>query len=165
VHQKRRFVVCFPLDVPIVHSSMLADTTDGELLMCGGFSLGETVHFESLKFIANCFSNLSLSPKGSDSGAIFMGMTCSGSLSLRAVIENFTNEFYMVSSREESFDLPIYRRHGTVAPPAPIATTPWPKDTPASQTMMMVPLQTLTPWSDTGLPPERWHASREGQRV
>jgi hypothetical protein len=62
----------------MVHSSMLAVTTDGECLACGGLSLGETVHFRSLEFIADCFDSLSLSPKRNNSGAVFVGTTCNG---------------------------------------------------------------------------------------
>jgi hypothetical protein len=46
----------------MVQTSMLIITTDGERLMCDGFSLGETVLFGSLEFIADCFGGLSLSP-------------------------------------------------------------------------------------------------------
>jgi hypothetical protein len=123
------------MDVPMVHSSMLAVTTDGEYLMYGGFSLGETVCFECLKFIVNCFSSLSLSPKGSDSGAIFMETTHSGSLMLWAMIEDSTNEFYMASSGEGSSGLPASQRRSMEAPIVPTATTPWRKDTPTTQTM------------------------------
>jgi hypothetical protein len=61
VHQEEGFVTCFPLDVLMVHSSMLIVATDGERLTCGGFSLGEIVRFGSLKFIADCFGGLTLS--------------------------------------------------------------------------------------------------------
>jgi hypothetical protein len=57
----------------MVHSLVLAIATDSECLMCGDFSLSETIHFGSLEFIADCFGGLRLSPKGSDSGIIFMG--------------------------------------------------------------------------------------------
>jgi hypothetical protein len=57
---------------------MLVVSTEGELLTCGGFSLGETIHFGSLEFIADYFTHLSLPSKGSDSGAVFMGTTRSG---------------------------------------------------------------------------------------
>jgi hypothetical protein len=75
VRQEGRFVACFSLNVLIVHSSSLTVTTDGEYLTYGGFSLGEIVHFGSLEFITDYFNSLSLSPKGSDPGAIFVGMT------------------------------------------------------------------------------------------
>jgi hypothetical protein len=62
----------------MVHSSVLAFSTDGERLMCGGFSLAETVHFGSLEFITDCFGNQSLSHGRNDSRAAFMGSTRSG---------------------------------------------------------------------------------------
>jgi hypothetical protein len=43
---------------------MLAITTDGERLTCGGFSLGETVCFGSLKFIADYFGSLRVPSRG-----------------------------------------------------------------------------------------------------
>jgi hypothetical protein len=48
----------------MVHSSMLIITADEECLTCGGFSLGETIHFGSLEFITNYFGSLSLSARG-----------------------------------------------------------------------------------------------------
>jgi hypothetical protein len=62
----------------MVHSSMLAITTNGEHLTCSGFSLCKTVHFGSLDFIADYFGYLSLSPKESKSGATFMGQLATG---------------------------------------------------------------------------------------
>jgi hypothetical protein len=79
--------VYFPLDVPMVHLSTLAIATDGEHLTCGGFSLSEIVRFGSLEFITDYFGSLSISPKGSDSRAVFMGMTRSGSPSLRIILK------------------------------------------------------------------------------
>jgi hypothetical protein len=58
----------------MVHSSTLTVTTNGEHLTCGGFSLGETVHFGSSEFIVDCFSSLSLSQRGNKSGIVFMAM-------------------------------------------------------------------------------------------
>jgi hypothetical protein len=91
----------------MVHSSTPAVATNRERLMCSGFSLGETVHFESLEFMADCFNALSLSPKGSGLGTVFVGSTYNRSPSLRAMIEDFTEEFYIASSREGGSSLPF----------------------------------------------------------
>jgi hypothetical protein len=107
----------------MVHSLVLAIATDSECLMCGDFSLSETIHFGSLEFIADCFGGLRLSPKGSDSGIIFMGATYSGSPSLRAMIEDSIEELYTASSGEGGSGLPFSLRHGKGTPPAPVATT------------------------------------------
>jgi hypothetical protein len=45
----------FLLDVLMVPSSAFAVAADGERLSCGGFSLGETIRFESLEFITDRF--------------------------------------------------------------------------------------------------------------
>jgi hypothetical protein len=111
-------------DVIIFHSSELTVVNDGECLTCGSFSLSESVCFGSPEFIADCIGGMGLSPKGSDPGSIFAGTTHSGSLSLWAMIRDFTDEFYTASSREGSNDLLTSRRHSTVALSAPIATTP-----------------------------------------
>jgi hypothetical protein len=37
----------------MVPSSMITITTDGERLMCGGFTLGKTVYLGSIEFIAD----------------------------------------------------------------------------------------------------------------
>jgi hypothetical protein len=63
----------FSLDILMVPSSVLAVAANGEPLSCGGFSLGETIHFGSLKFITYRFGGLSLSPMGHRSDAIIMG--------------------------------------------------------------------------------------------
>jgi hypothetical protein len=133
----------FPLDVLTVHSSMFIIATDGECLTCGGFSLSVTISFGSLEFIADSFGSLSFSPKGSDSGAIFVGTTHYRLPSLHHMIEDSTDKSYTTSSEEESSDLPTSRRHSMGAPPAPIATTPWLEDALNTQTMMTVPPQTL----------------------
>jgi hypothetical protein len=83
----------------MVPSSVLAASADGEHLTCGGFSLYETVCFGSLESITDCFSDLRLSPRRKNSGVAFMGSTRSGSPSLRAMIKDSTEEFYMASSR------------------------------------------------------------------
>jgi hypothetical protein len=90
----------FPLYVLMAQSSALAVSIDCERLMCGGLALGETIHFGSLEFIADCFGGLSLSPKGSDPGAVSVGTTHSGSPSLLAMMEDSTEEFYSASNGE-----------------------------------------------------------------
>jgi hypothetical protein len=76
----------------MVHSSTLDITNDKEHVMCGGFSLSETIHFGSLEFVIGGFGVLILSPRGGgDLGAIFMGTTHSGSPSLQAMIEDYPN--------------------------------------------------------------------------
>jgi hypothetical protein len=106
--------LAFPMDIPMVHSSVLTVSVDGERLTCGGFYLGETIRFESLEFITDCFGGLSLSPKRNDSCATFMGSTHSGPPSpLRAMIENSTEEFYIALSGEGGFGFPSSRRHDT----------------------------------------------------
>jgi hypothetical protein len=62
--QEGGFAAYFPLDVLIVHSSTLTVAINGECPSCDDFSLGETVRFESLEFITDCFGFLSLSPRG-----------------------------------------------------------------------------------------------------
>jgi hypothetical protein len=124
----------FPLDVPMVLSSVITVATDGERQMCGGLSLGETVHLGNFKFIADYFGGLSLSPMKDDIGAAFMRSTHSGTPSSRwAMIEDTVEEFLMVSSRKGGFGLPSPRRHGTGALRAPVATTPWLKDITIAQ--------------------------------
>jgi hypothetical protein len=109
----------------MVPSSVIIVAADGEHLMCGGFSLGETVRLGNFEFIADYFGGLSLSPRRGDLGAAFMGSTCSRVSTLRrAMIGDSTRELLMKPSREGSFSLPSPRRRGMGASLAPITTTP-----------------------------------------
>jgi hypothetical protein len=73
---------------------MLAISADSECLTCGDSSLGKTVRFGSLDFIADCFGGVSLSPRWSDLGAAFMGSTHSRPpSSLWAMIGDSMEEF------------------------------------------------------------------------
>jgi hypothetical protein len=56
----------------MVPSSALTVTTSGERLLCGGFSIGETIRFRSLEFIADRFDRLSLSHMGNGLDAVVM---------------------------------------------------------------------------------------------
>jgi hypothetical protein len=129
----------------MVHSFALVISADGERLTCDGFSLIETVHFGSLEFITDCFDGLSLCPKGSNPGVVFVGTTHNGSSSLWAMIEDSTEEFYTASNGEGSSGIPVSWRHGTGASPAPVVTTPWMEDAPTTRAMTAVPLWTLAP--------------------
>jgi hypothetical protein len=150
----------------MVPSSAIIVVADGECLTCGGFSLCEIVCLGSFEFIINYFSGLSPSPKRGDSGAAFMGSTRSGTPSLlRAMIEDFIEKFLTASSREGGFSLPSPRRCGMVAPPAPITTTPWTENTPATQAMTTVSPWTTAPWSDTGLRFEQRHTHQGRQQA
>jgi hypothetical protein len=46
--------------------------------MCGGFSLGKTVHLVNFEFIADYFGGLSLFPRRGNEGTALMGSTRSG---------------------------------------------------------------------------------------
>jgi hypothetical protein len=46
----------------MIPSSAITDAADGKHLMCGGFSLGKTVHLGNIEFIVDYFNGLSLSP-------------------------------------------------------------------------------------------------------
>jgi hypothetical protein len=92
----------------MVPSSTLTVATDSEHLTCGGFSLSKTIHLGSFEFIADYFGGLSLSPRRSNSGAIFMGSTHSGSPSpWWAMIEKSTKEFHTTASEEGGSDSPL----------------------------------------------------------
>jgi hypothetical protein len=116
----------------MVHSFAFTVSTNNERLTCGGFFLGETVHFGSLEFITDCINDLSLSSRRNDSGAAFMGSPHSGPPTPPwTMIEESTEEFFMASSGEVGSSFPSSRRHDTEALSAPVATTPWLEDAPA----------------------------------
>jgi hypothetical protein len=148
----------FPLDISIVSSLAITVATNDECLTCSGFSVDETIRLGNFEFIADYFSVLSLSPRRGDSSAAFMGSTRSETPSLwRAMIEDSPEEFLTVPSEEGGFGLPSPRRSGTGAPHAPVTTTPWIENAPATQATTMVPSRTVAPRPDTGLPFEQCH--------
>jgi hypothetical protein len=99
--------VCFPFNVLMVHLTKLTIVVDGELQTGGGFTHGKTICFGSLELITNRFNSLSLSTKGNDSGAIFVGMAQSGSPSLHAILEDSVDEGDTTSSGGRSSSLPV----------------------------------------------------------
>jgi hypothetical protein len=108
VHQERGFAVCFSSRCS--DGSLICDRCrcDGECLTCSEFSLGETVHHGNFEFIIDYFGDLSLSPRRGNTGATFMGSTHNGEPTpLWAVIEDSTEEFLTVPSREGSFAPPL----------------------------------------------------------
>jgi hypothetical protein len=108
-------------------------TADDESLTCGGFALGKTICLGNFEFIADYFGAPSLSPRRGDSSAAFMGSIHSGTPSpWWAMIENSVEEFLTVSSGDGSFGLPSSRRCSTGASLAPMTTTPWMKNAPAT---------------------------------
>jgi hypothetical protein len=62
----------------MVPSYTLVVSTDGQRMPCGGFSLGETIRFGRLVFIADYFGSLSLTLRRSHLDAAFTGSTRSG---------------------------------------------------------------------------------------
>jgi hypothetical protein len=111
----------------MVPSSLITIITDGEHLMCGGFSLGETVRLGNFEFIADYFGGLSFSLRRGDAAAAFIGSTHSGaSAPWRAITRDSTDEFLMAPSMEGSFSFPSPRRRGkgaSVIPHSEIAGT------------------------------------------
>jgi hypothetical protein len=95
--QEGWFVAWFPPNVLMVHSLKPVIIIDGNHQTGVRFALCKTIRFGSLEFMAKRFSSLSLSPKGSDSGTVFIGMDDSGSLSLHTILKESINEDDMTS--------------------------------------------------------------------
>jgi hypothetical protein len=115
----------------MIPSSSIAVATDSKRLTCGGFSLGEPARLGNFEFIADYFGDLSLSPRGSDEGAIFMDSTRSEvSTPQRAMIEDSTEEYLTMLSGEGGVDHLSPRQCITGALLAPTSTTTW-KEAPS----------------------------------
>jgi hypothetical protein len=76
----------------MVYSLKLTFIANGNNLIGVGLIPGDTICFGSLHFTADHFDHLSLSPKGNDSGVVFIGMMHNGSPSLHTVREESSNE-------------------------------------------------------------------------
>jgi hypothetical protein len=149
--------LAFPLYISMVPLSALTIAIDGERLLCDGFSLHETIRFGRLKFIADCFGGLSLSPRGDGLETALMGSTHNRPPSLLwAMIGDSTKEFHMAFGREGGSSLPSLRRHCAGASPAPATTIALPEDTPTPHAMTTIPPRPVVPQLDTNLSFEQW---------
>jgi hypothetical protein len=119
-----------------------------------GLAPSKMIYFGSLEFTANRFGNLSLSPEGEDSGAIFIGIVHSGSPSLHTVLEESSDESDAALGRGGSLGFPGPQGCNVVTPTIPIATTPPPENTLTLLTIVMVQLQTATLQPGIGLLPQ-----------
>jgi hypothetical protein len=88
----------------MVTSSKLSFVANGNNSNGVVLTPGETIHFGSLDFTANCLGRLSLSPKERDSDTIFIGMVHSGSPSLLTTLEDSYNEDGATSSTGGDLD-------------------------------------------------------------
>jgi hypothetical protein len=127
------------------HLPKLTIGTDSSNLFDIGLAWGETIRSEKPEFIADHFNYLSLSPKGDDSGIVFMGMAHSGSPSLYTIIEESTGKDDSASSQGGSSSFPISQGCNVVTPIIPITTTPPPKGPPAPLTIPTVSQWTTVP--------------------
>jgi hypothetical protein len=115
----------------MVHLPQPMVGTDGSNLFDNEFTWDETVCFRNLEFIADRFDNLSFSPKGNDSGAVFVGMAHNGSPSLYVILKESASEDNSAPSDGESSNFLISRGCNVVTLVVPIATTPPPGGHPA----------------------------------
>jgi hypothetical protein len=108
----------------MVHSPKLTFVANMNNLTGVGFAPTEAICFGSLEFTADCFGNPSLSPKGNDSGVIFMGMVHNRLLSLHTILEESSDEGHTTSGRGGISGFPDPRGCNMVTPTIPVATTP-----------------------------------------
>jgi hypothetical protein len=102
----------------MVPSLALTIAADGKRLSCGGFFLGESIHFGSLEFITDRFGGLSLSRLGDGSCVIIMGPAHGGPpLQSWTMVGLPPRGFLWAPDGEGRTDLPSPRRHGIEAPP------------------------------------------------
>jgi hypothetical protein len=129
------------------------------------FTLGETICFGSLEFTTDCFSNLSLSPKGNGSSVVFVGMVHNNSPSLHKVLEESSDEGDTTSGGGGALDYLALEGCNVVTPTVPITTTPPPENTLALLTTPTVPLWTAALQPGTGLLLEQQQTYQEKQQA
>jgi hypothetical protein len=147
----------------MVHSPKLTIIANDKHNTCISFTLGKIVHFGSLEFITDHFSSLSLSDEGNVSDVMFVGMTHSGSPSLHTILEDSADEGDIASSGGRSSGFPISWECNIVTPSVPTTTTSLSEGTPPPLAIATVPLWTVIPQPDPGLPPEQQQAYQEEQ--
>jgi hypothetical protein len=132
----------FHLHILMAPSSSIIVTVNGEHQMCGGFSLGETIHFGSLEFIFDYLSGLRLSPVGDGSDAVTMGSAHGRPVSpWWTMMGDSAEEFPMAPVGEGMTNLPSPRRHDVEATSASTTTITQPENLPNDQATT-----TTTPW-------------------
>jgi hypothetical protein len=130
----------------MVPSSALVVAADGERLSCDIFSLGDTIRFGSIEFIADRFGGLSLSCMGDGLDAAVMGITDGRPPSpLQANVGDYTKEFHTALDGGRRVDLPSPRRHSTGASTVPAMTIPWLETTTTTQPTTTTPLRPAVP--------------------
>jgi hypothetical protein len=146
--------VFFALNISMVHSPKLVGGRGGKHQTGISFTLGETIHFGSLEFIAGHFGPMRLSSKENDSGIVFIGMVHNRSSSLHAILEDSIDEGEIASSRGRSSSFPISQEFNMVTPTIPITTTQLLEGNPMTLAIAAVSLCTVVQQLDTRLPPE-----------
>jgi hypothetical protein len=76
----------------MAYSPKLTSIANGNNLTSVGLTPGETICFGILEFITDRFGDLSLSPEGNDSGAMFIGMVHNGLPYLHTILEESSDE-------------------------------------------------------------------------
>jgi hypothetical protein len=104
------------------YSPKITFVADGNNLTDVGLTPTKIICFGSLEFTTNRFSNLSLSPKGNDSGTVLIGMVHSGSPSMHTILEESSDECDTTSVRGGSSRFPDPRGCNVVTPTVPITT-------------------------------------------
>lgn len=112
-------------------SLMFTIATDGELLTNTRFTPGEVFCFGTFDFVVDRFGYLGVSDEGNVPSPVFVGMTHSGSDSLRTILEDDVEDEDMTASDGGSSDFPAAREcnvthtpEGVLANPVAGATPP-----------------------------------------
>jgi hypothetical protein len=104
-HARKEDLQCaFALDVPMVYSPKLTFIANCNNPIGVGLAPGESICFGSLEFTADRFGCPSLSPKGDDSGTVFIGMMHNGSPSLYTILEESSDEGGTTLGKGEALD-------------------------------------------------------------